>query len=427
MSAPCVRGAAATPSREAAVSQKAGSRRAVSIASIVGARPQFVKAAMVSRALRALRDAGVQETLIHTGQHYDDNMSKVFFDDLEMPEPAVSLDIGSGGHGAQTGRMLEALERYLIDIKPDWVVVYGDTNSTLAGALAAAKIHLPVAHVEAGLRSFNRGMPEEINRVVADHLSDLLFVPTDAGVANLQREGIPADRVHLVGDVMYDAALYYGDRAERRSDVLRRLDLSSRGYVLATVHRAENTDDPVALRSIFEGLALAGREIPVVMPLHPRTRTRLAEHGLLDRYAGAVRLAEPCAGAVRLTEPHAGAAPLPRPHAGAVHLTDPVGYLDMLMLEKHARLIATDSGGVQKEAFFYSVPCVTLRGETEWTELVESEWNRLVPPRSASEVSQGIIESLDRRGTPVKPYGLGDASERIARVLVSNREPQDGN
>ena len=292
--------------------------------------------------------------LVHTGQHYDENMSEVFFQELEIPKPDYYLGIGSGTHGAQTGRMLEAIEQVLLQIVPDLVLVYGDTNSTLAGALAAVKLHVPVAHVEAGLRSYNRRMPEEINRVLTDHASDLLFAPTEAAVENLKQEGISSNRIFLVGDVMYDASLYYGAKAERESRILQQLGLRPKQYVLATIHRAENTDDAQRLRSIFDGLELAAKEIPVIIPLHPRTREALKQEAQLSKVAQHVLVIQP------------------------------VGYLDMVMLEKHSRLIATDSGGVQKEAFFYNVPCMTLRSETEWVELVELGWNRLVPPLVAN-------------------------------------------
>jgi UDP-GlcNAc3NAcA epimerase len=356
------------------------------IVAVVGARPQFIKAATVSRALRST--PGVEEVLVHTGQHYDDKMSRVFFEELEIPEPDYHLGIGSGTHGPQTGRMLEAVEQVLLQERPDWALVYGDTNSTLAGALAAAKLHIPVAHVEAGLRSFNRRMPEEINRVLTDHAADLLFAPTAAAVKNLRQEGIPEERIHLVGDVMYDAALYYGAKAERESRILERLVLQPKGYLLATVHRAENTDDPVRLRAIFEGLAAAAREMPVVLPLHPRTRAALAREGMLAETSRHLRLIEP------------------------------VGYLDMVLLEKNARLIATDSGGVQKEAFFYRVPCVTLREETEWVELVALGWNHLVSPMSRDGVKRAVDAQLAERGRD-KPnlYGNGKAAHLIVEKL----------
>ena len=359
------------------------------VTTVVGARPQFIKAAVVSRALKSM--AGIKEVLIHTGQHYDDNMSAVFFQELEIPRPDFHLGVGSGSHGVQTGHMLERLENVLIEEKPDWVIIYGDTNSTLAGALAAAKLHMPVAHVEAGLRSFNRRMPEEINRVLADHASDVLFAPTEAAVENLRREGIVGRGVRLVGDVMYDAALYYGSKAEQLSGILRKLDIAPEGYVVATVHRAENTDDPKRLRAILGGLGLIAEEIPVVLPLHPRTRVALARGGMLDK-----------------TSQH-------------IQLIEPVGYMDMVMLEKNSRLIATDSGGVQKEAFFYRVPCVTLREETEWVELVAMGWNVCVPPKERSVVYEGIKQQLSFTASEqvaATPYGKGDAGSLITEHLV---------
>ena len=364
------------------------------VVTIVGARPQFIKAAAVSRVLRA--GPGIEEVLVHTGQHYDKNMSDVFFEELEIPQPDHNLGVGSGSHAVQTGRMLEAVERVLMDLccgqeaaRPDWLLVYGDTNSTLAGALAAAKLHVPVAHVEAGLRSFNRRMPEEINRVLTDHVSDLLFAPTRLAVENLRKEGIPESRVHLVGDVMYDTVRYYGARAKASSRVLKRLGLSPKGYILATVHRAENTDETNRLKAIVSGLSRAVfmKKLPVVFPLHPRTRHFLERHSLLEDARRALRLVEPLA------------------------------YLDMVMLEQNARLIVTDSGGVQKEAFFHQVPCVTLREETEWVELIELGWNRLVPPESAASVAEGIGRALNVRGKAATPYGDGKAAERIAAIL----------
>lgn len=354
--------------------------------SVIGARPQFVKAAMVCR---ALRERGVEHVLVHTGQHYDDNMSEVFFEELEIPDPHYNLGVGSASHGAQTGRMLEALEDVLLKESPDWVLVYGDTNSTLAGALAAAKLHVPVAHVEAGLRSHNRRMPEEVNRVLTDHASDLLFAPTLAAVANLKREGIPADHIELVGDVMYDATLFYAAKAERLSRVLERLNLGPKGYILATVHRAENTDDPLRLATIVEGFVRVAAVSPLVWPVHPRTRRALEQFGLLEKAQAGLRL------------------------------IDPVGYLDMVMLEKNAALIATDSGGIQKEAFFYRVPCVTLREQTEWVELLELGWNRLVPPVHANTLEEALLQALDLLPTvpDVHPYGRGRAARDVAERL----------
>ena len=310
------------------------------ILTIVGARPQFVKAAALSRAVAAHH--GIRETLLHTGQHFDPAMSRVFFEELEIPAPRYNLDIHGGGHGAMTGRMLAGIEEVLLEEKPDLVLVPGDTNSTLAGALAAAKLGVPVAHLEAGLRSFNRAMPEETNRVLADHVSALLLCPTATAVANLAREGI-AEGVHEIGDVMYDAALFAAARS-RRSQILERLGLEERGYAIATVHRAENTDDPERLRDILAYLAEEARGRAVVFPVHPRTRGHIEGAGLDLR---------------------------------GLRLCEPLGYLDMHRLLASAAAVFTDSGGLQKEAYFHRVPCVTLRGETEWVETVEAGWNRL--------------------------------------------------
>ena len=355
------------------------------VATIVGARPQFIKAAMLSRALRSL---GIEEILIHTGQHYDNNMSNVFFDELEIPAPAVNLAVGSGPHGAQTGRMLETIEAALMAASPDMAVVFGDTNSTLAGALAAAKLHVPLAHVEAGLRSFDRRMPEEINRVLTDHASDLLFAPTTTAVENLLREGIAEATIRVSGDVMYDAALHFGAKAERQSLILQTLGLHRRAFVLVTVHRAENTDDDKRLETLCSALTQIGNEVPVVMPIHPRARMALSSKGILERLAN------------------------------AVHLIPPAGYLDMMMLEKNARLIVTDSGGVQKEAFFYGVPCLTLRDRTEWVELVELGWNRLVPLANPAKVVAAVRDALEwtPRACP-NPFGNGRAAESIACAI----------
>lgn len=358
------------------------------VATVVGARPQFIKAAMLSRALRAL--PGMCEVIVHTGQHYDQNMSDRFFKELDIPEPDHNLGIGGSSHGEQTGRMLEAIERVLAGEQPEWVLVYGDTNSTLAGGLAAAKLHIPVAHVEAGLRSFDCAMPEEINRILTDHLSTLLFAPTKRAVDNLRCEGLSAN-VHLVGDVMYDAALFYGTRAQQRSQVLHRFGLVDNDYVLASIHRAENTDNLLRLQTLIRALAELAHEISVVLPLHPRTRKTLEREGMLAA-------------------------------TGLVRLSDPVGYLDMVMLEKNARLVATDSGGVQKEAFFHGVPCVTLRNNTEWAELIELGWNRLAPPTSTASVLTILRESLwmtPGAATNTNPYGNGHASEEMAQILRS--------
>jgi len=360
------------------------------LVTVIGARPQFVKAAVLSRLFR--ERGGVEEVLVHTGQHYDENMSDVFFKELEIPRPDYHLGIGSGPHGQQTGRMLEAIEKVLQEAKPAAVLVYGDTNSTLAGALAAAKLHLPIAHVEAGLRSFNRRMPEEINRVVTDHLSRCLFAPTETAVRNLRSEGLPEDAISLVGDVMYDATLHSASRAD--NGVLDRHGLKSKGYILATIHRAENTDDPQRLGNILGAFQVISKTMPVVLPLHPRTRA------ILDR-------------------PNVGADL--KSAVTNLHLLEPVGYLDMIALEKNSCLIATDSGGVQKEAFFHRVPCVTLRDETEWVELVELGWNRVVPPDRQDTVIEAIRQSLEPkspRAASSDLYGGGQAGRRILDVLL---------
>jgi UDP-N-acetylglucosamine 2-epimerase len=353
----------------------------VNIVTIVGARPQFIKAAPVCRALRARH----REVLVHTGQHYDASMSDVFFAELGIPEPDANLGIGSGSHGQQTGRMLMAIEEVLLNEQPDWVLVYGDTNSTLAGALAAVKLGVPVAHVEAGLRSFNRAMPEEHNRVLTDHCADLLFCPTQTAVDLLAAEGLTSG-VHLVGDVMVDALRQHAELARQRSDVLVRLGLAPHDYLLATVHRPYNTDVPDNLRSIFAAFGDITRQTgrPVVLPLHPRTRRQLADLSLT-------------------------------PPAG-VRLLDPVGYLDMLALEQAAALILTDSGGIQKEAYAFAVPCITLRPETEWVETVQAGWNMVVGADRAA-----IVRAATQRwwpdGPPPPVFGDGHAAGRIVDTL----------
>ena len=346
------------------------------VVSIVGARPQFIKAAPLSRELRKVH----QEVLAHTGQHYDPALSAVFFEELDIPRPDYNLGVGSASHGRQTGKMLVRIEEVLIQEEPDWVLVYGDTNSTLAGALAAVKLHIPVAHVEAGLRSFNRRMPEEINRVVTDHISTLLFCPTETAVRNLAQEGL-TQGVHNVGDVMYDAALHNSQLAEERSRILETLGLRPKGYLLATVHRPDNTDIPRNLRSI--AAALSSLEATVLLPLHPRTRKALHELGITL--------------------------------GGSVRVVEPVGYLDMLILEKNARLILTDSGGIQKEAYFFAVPCVTLRQETEWVETVEAGWNVLVGADRRKIIE--AVRSFRPQGERVNLFGDGQASVKVVEIL----------
>lgn len=359
------------------------------VVTIVGARPQFVKCAAVSRQLVGTAN----EIIIHTGQHYDAAMSDVFFEELEIPRPHYNLGIGSGLHGQQTGAMLEAIERILVEQTPDWVLVYGDTNSTLAGALAASKLHIPIAHIEAGLRSFNRRMPEEVNRVITDHVSLLNMCPTTTAVANLANEGIRKG-AHLVGDVMYDSAIRFRELANEKSDLLRRLGIADRDFVLATIHRAENTNSSCNLAAIIGAFTQVGERLPVVMPTHPRTRHALEAAGLWQLV---------CERLIPI---------------------DPVGYLDMVMLESHAKVIATDSGGIQKEAFFFKVPCVTLRDETEWVELVQCGWNTLVSPATGSgEIARVIIntsKALSPTNHPTEIYGTGNASATIVDLLKAH-------
>ncbi len=347
---------------------------------IVGARPHFIKLAPVSR---ALRQAGLSEVIVHTGQHYDEKMSHTFFVELEIPAPDYDLEIGSGSHGAQTGKMLAASEEVLVRERPDGVIVFGDTNSTLAGALAAVKLHIPVAHVEAGLRSFDRTMPEEINRVVTDHISSRLYCPTELAVRRLREEGVTKG-VELVGDVMYDMLLHMRPRIEQRApSLLRELGVERNAYTLVTVHRAGNTDDPDTLRRIMSGLErLVG---PVIFPMHPRTRNLLARYGITP--------------------------------GGHIQVIEPLGYSDMLTLTASAARVVTDSGGLQKEAFLLGVPCITLRDTTEWPETIEVGWNTLV----ASD-PDAMLAAWHKPTPPapaVNPYGQGNASVRIAADLTN--------
>lgn len=357
------------------------------IVTIVGARPQFIKAAAVSRVIRNDYAGKIDEILVHTGQHYDENMSKVFFDELDIPRPKYNLEISGLQHGAMTGRMLEAIEEVLLEEKPDWLLIYGDTNSTLAGALAAAKLHIPVAHVEAGLRSFNMRMPEEVNRILADRVSSCLFCPTETAANNLKAEGVSQKIIHNVGDVMYDVALFYRDRAREQSAIMRTLRLEPGQFSLATCHRAENTDDSTRLGAIMSALSEIATQHPVVMPLHPRTRKLIGDYGLAQQLDNLI-------------------------------VTDPLPFLDMVVLEQASRVILTDSGGVQKEAFFYRVPCITMRDETEWVETVDLGWNQLVGASTDSILSamNGIMRS-SREDVTSKPYGSGRAAQHILAHL----------
>jgi UDP-GlcNAc3NAcA epimerase len=351
------------------------------IITIVGARPQFIKAATLSRQFKLI---GIEELIIHTGQHFDANMSDVFFEEMEIPKPAFQLDIHGLTHGAMTGRMLEGIEAILLSEKPDGVLVYGDTNSTLAGALAASKLHIPVIHVEAGLRSYNMEMPEEINRILTDRISNILFCPTDTAVNNLKREGFDNMPIRIVknGDVMQDAAIYYAAKAEEKSNILSKIGVSK--FVLGTIHRQENTDSPENLKNIIAGLNEINRQTAVVVPIHPRTRNILTEQNIIPEFK----------------------------------LIDPVGYFDMIMLLKTCELVITDSGGVQKEAFFFGKHCITLREQTEWVELVENGFNILVGSDAAK--LKKAFDSLKTKKSDfsIDLYGKGEAANKIVKILL---------
>ena len=349
------------------------------IASIVGVRPQFVKASVVSKQLRKEHE----EVLVHTGQHYDYKMNNVFFSELNIPEPEYFLGIGSGSHGYQTGEMLKKIEEVLIKEEPDLVLTYGDTNSTLAGALAAAKLHIKTAHVESGLRSFDRSMPEEINRILTDHCSDLLFCPTKNAVDNLRKEGITTN-VHLTGDVMADSLLYNKEIAETRSTILSDLDLNSKKYAVATIHRASNTDNKENLTNIVD--AFSQLDETIIFPVHPRTQKLLKEYGLYEKLSSSVKLVEP------------------------------LGFLDFIKLMAHSKIILTDSGGIQKEAYILKVPCITLRENSEWVETIEDGWNVLV-----GTDKENIFQAVNSFHPSLKlhkdRFGNGDAAEKIAAII----------
>lgn len=361
------------------------------IISVVGARPQFIKIAPLIKALDKHnlehRTQKIKHILVHTGQHYDLEMSGLFFQELSIPEPDYNLGVGSGSHSYQVGKMLINLEQVLVKEKPDVVLVYGDTNSTLAGALAAAKLQIPVGHIEAGLRSFNRKMPEEINRVLTDHISDYLFCPTETAIRNLRNEGIQSPIAVNVGDVMYDAILDNIKLAEEKSNILQSLNLKPKEYYLTTVHRAENTDSKDNLISIIESLQML--DLPVIFPIHPRTKKTIKQYGniTIEQYNN-------------------------------ILFIDPVSYLDMLVLEKNAKKILTDSGGVQKEAYFLKVPCITLREETEWIETVESSWNVLVETNKEKIIK--AIKNFNPRKSQHKYFGDGKTAKRIVKITLMN-------
>lgn len=346
------------------------------IVTIVGARPQFIKAAAVSRIIR--KTEGVKEILVHTGQHYDKNMSEIFFRELDIPSPDYNLEVGSGSHAVQTGLMLKGIEDLLIREKPDWTLVYGDTNSTLAGALTAAKLHIPVAHVEAGLRSFNRIMPEEINRIVTDRISDLLFAPTQTAIDNLASEGLK-EITCFSGDVMLDSILFYRKKIENNPEQYITAGIPEK-YLLATIHRAENTDNPANLKNIFHAFSLLDAEI--LLPIHPRTRKQLEDLGYIPEN---------------------------------IHIIDPVGYLEMLKLTLDSTKVLTDSGGLQKEAYFMGKQCITLRTETEWIETLHDNWN-IITATYPEKIIQAV--NLPVPSAPQKPsFGMGDAANIIVRKL----------
>ena len=355
------------------------------IVTIIGARPQFIKASVVSK---KFRENNINEILVHTGQHFDKNMSDIFFEEMGIPKPDYNLNINGLSHGAMTGQMLEKIEEILIKEKPDYVLVYGDTNSTLAGVLAAAKIHIPVIHIEAGLRSFNMKMPEEINRILTDRISTILFCPTDEAIKNIDKEGFANDAIKVIkcGDVMEDSAIYFNEIAQKKSNILDQLGIKTEDYILATIHRAENTDDPAKLKNIFEGLNQINNEIPIILPLHPRTANSIKNLGIKTK----------------------------------VTIIEPVGYLDMTILTSNAKLIMTDSGGLQKEAFFFNKYCITLREETEWVELVENGYNFLTG--SDAEKTIKTFNNLKNKKFSKQHnfYGGGNAAQKITDYLLSN-------
>lgn len=366
------------------------------ILTIVGARPQFIKSAVVSRAVQKYNENNnnkIEEMIVHTGQHYDENMSRTFFEELHIPKPKYNLGVGSGSHGKQTGEMLAKIEEVIIEEKPDLINVYGDTNSTLAGALAASKLHVDVIHIEAGLRSYNMNMPEEQNRILTDHISTYLSCPTETAIKNLSAEGIYDGKklannrvinVTNTGDVMYDAIIYNRVLAKEKSNKLKELELKPKEYILGTIHRAENTDDKSKLSSIIKAFSEVGSK--VIIPLHPRTRKLINGFGI---------------------EP-----------GGNIRFIEPIGYLDMILLEENASFIVTDSGGVQKEAYFLKTPCLTVRNQTEWVETVQSGWNKLVPETEFHKLARYIDEFVmpDKTGDF---FGDGKAGEKIVKGLMS--------
>jgi len=377
------------------------------ILTVIGARPQIIKAAALSRAIQTHFSEQIEEILVHTGQHYDENMSAVFFEELGIPKPDYNLAVGSGSHGHMTAAMLSGLEAILEKEKPAAVVIYGDTNSTIAAALAAAKIHIPVVHIEAGLRSFNKAMPEEINRIAADHMSTLLFVPTQAGIGNLTKEGfelvhqtkarIDAPHVYHCGDIMYDNSLYFAQLSDQKSRIITELELNQKPFVLCTIHRDSNTDDPVALESIFRALLALVEQtnMRVILPLHPRTRGKiqtLLNPSFQEKLSAETR----------------------------IQLIEPAGFLDMIALEKNARMIVTDSGGVQKEAYFFAKPCVILREQTEWVEVVEAG-AAILTGSDTQKILEAATQLLSQTiQTDASIFGNGRAAEFICEKIIAD-------
>lgn len=375
------------------------------IVTIIGARPQIIKSSAISRAIRKHFSQEVEEIIVHTGQHYDANMSDVFFNEMQIPRPKYNLEVGSGSHGAMTAKMIDGLEKLFTEENPDAVVIYGDTNSTLAGAVAAAKIHIPVVHIEAGLRSFNKAMPEEINRIASDHMSTLLFTPTKTGLENLKREGFDSyihkkadvdhPNVYLCGDVMYDNSMYFSTISQQKSNILEDLKIVQNSYVLCTIHRDSNTDNSVNLTSIFSALIEISKQhhLSIVLPIHPRTRHKMKEQLKHDLYEEIM-------------------------NNDAIKIIPPAGFIDIIALEKNARIIITDSGGLQKEAFFFEKPCVIMREQTEWIEIVENG-NAILAGASQNEIINSADLLLKKNDYTYPPfYGDGKAAEFIVSKII---------
>ena len=358
------------------------------IYTILGARPQFIKAAPLSKEINSKYNDTLKEEIIHTGQHFDENMSGKFFEELQIKQPKYHLNINKGTHGANTGRMIEGVEEILIKKKPNAVIVYGDTNSTLAGALAASKLNIPIFHIESGLRSFNRKQPEEQNRVLTDHLSELCFAPTNQAVLNLLKESINQDRIIKTGDIMADSMRIFKEKANERNYLLKKFNIENQNFILLTLHRQENVDNKETLNEILVGLS--NLKLPVVFPIHPRTREKINKFDLDFLLKNFI-------------------------------ISEPLGFIDMMFLEKNASLIVTDSGGIQKEAYLQKTPCITLRKETEWVELVEQGWNKLTNPLDAKEIENSINFELNNKfkRKNMNLYGEGFASKEILESIIN--------